>query len=29
MYGYDMKRGANGIWYATGIFGVGHIARGE
>jgi len=19
-YGYDMKRGANGIWYATGIF---------
>ena len=20
-YGYDMKRGANGIWYATGIFG--------
>ncbi|MFT5524401.1 MAG: hypothetical protein ACI9G1_001063 [Pirellulaceae bacterium] len=23
MYGYDMKRGSNGIWYATGIFG-GH-----
>ncbi len=22
-YGYDMKRGANGIWYATGIFGCG------
>lgn len=21
VYGYDMKRGANGIWYATGIFG--------
>ena len=20
-YGYDMKRGRNGIWYATGIFG--------
>jgi hypothetical protein len=20
-YGYDMKRGPNGIWYATGIFG--------
>jgi hypothetical protein len=20
MFGYDMKRGANGIWYATGIF---------
>jgi hypothetical protein len=20
MYGYDMKRGSNGIWYATGIF---------
>ncbi len=20
-FGYDMKRGANGIWYATGIFG--------
>jgi hypothetical protein len=19
-YGYDMKRGSNGIWYATGIF---------
>ncbi len=23
LYGYDMKRGANGIWYATGIFGEG------
>lgn len=22
-FGYDMKRGANGVWYATGIFG-GH-----
>jgi hypothetical protein len=22
LYGYDMKRGANGIWYAAGIFGV-------
>jgi hypothetical protein len=21
VYGYDIKRGANGIWYATGIFG--------
>lgn len=21
LFGYDMKRGANGIWYATGIFG--------
>lgn len=21
VYGYDMKKGANGIWYATGIFG--------
>jgi len=21
MFGYDMKRGSNGIWYATGIFG--------
>jgi hypothetical protein len=21
VYGYDMKRGDNGIWYATGIFG--------
>ncbi len=21
VYGYDMKRGANGVWYATGIFG--------
>jgi hypothetical protein len=21
MFGYDMKRGRNGIWYATGIFG--------
>ena len=20
-YGYDIKRGRNGIWYATGIFG--------
>jgi hypothetical protein len=23
VYGYDMKRGSNGIWYATGIFGRG------
>ncbi len=23
VYGYDMKRGPNGIWYATGIFGQG------
>jgi hypothetical protein len=22
-YGYDMKRGRNGVWYATGIFGGG------
>lgn len=21
MFGYDMRRGANGIWYATGVFG--------
>ncbi|HIQ22628.1 MAG TPA: hypothetical protein EYH34_15490 [Planctomycetes bacterium] len=21
VYGYDMKRGRNGVWYATGIFG--------
>ena len=21
-FGYDMKRGANGVWYATGIFGL-------
>jgi hypothetical protein len=21
-FGYDMKRGSNGIWYATGIFGI-------
>jgi uncharacterized protein YkwD len=20
-YGYDMRRGTNGVWYATGIFG--------
>ncbi|HJT35965.1 MAG TPA: hypothetical protein VJ783_28310, partial [Pirellulales bacterium] len=20
-FGYDMKRGVNGIWYATGLFG--------
>lgn len=23
VYGYDMKRGPNGIWYATGVFGRG------
>ncbi len=23
VYGYDMRRGKNGIWYATGIFGKG------
>lgn len=23
LFGYDMKRGSNGIWYATGIFGRG------
>jgi hypothetical protein len=23
LYGYDMRRGANGVWYATGIFGGG------
>jgi len=23
VYGYDMKRGGNGVWYATGIFGRG------
>jgi hypothetical protein len=21
VFGYDMQRGANGIWYATGVFG--------
>jgi hypothetical protein len=21
VYGYDMKRGSNGVWYATGVFG--------
>ncbi len=21
-FGYDMKRGSNGVWYATGIFGI-------
>ena len=21
VYGYDMKRGSNGVWYATGLFG--------
>ncbi|HWC91011.1 MAG TPA: hypothetical protein VG433_15185, partial [Pirellulales bacterium] len=21
VFGYDMRRGANGIWYATGVFG--------
>ena len=21
LYGYDMRRGSNGVWYATGIFG--------
>jgi hypothetical protein len=25
VYGYDMKKGANGIWYATGIFGDGTL----
>ena len=25
MYGYDMKLGSNGIWYATGIFGQGTL----
>lgn len=24
LFGYDMKRGRNGIWYATGIFGRRH-----
>jgi hypothetical protein len=23
VYGYDMKRGSNDVWYATGIFGRG------
>jgi hypothetical protein len=22
LFGYDMKRGGNGIWYATGLFGI-------
>jgi hypothetical protein len=25
LYGYDMKRGKNGIWYATGVFGEGNL----
>lgn len=25
VYGYDMKLGSNGIWYATGIFGEGML----
>ena len=24
VFGYDMQRGANGVWYATGIFGRQH-----
>jgi hypothetical protein len=24
LFGYDIKRGRNGIWYATGIFGLRH-----
>jgi hypothetical protein len=24
LFGYDIKRGGNGIWYATGIFGLRH-----
>jgi hypothetical protein len=24
LFGYDMKRGANGVWYATGIFAQRH-----
>ena len=26
VYGYDMKRGTNGVWYATGVFGEGRLA---
>jgi hypothetical protein len=26
-FGYDMKRGANGVWYATGIFAKGGLLR--
>jgi hypothetical protein len=26
VYAYDMKRGSNGVWYATGIFGRGTLA---
>lgn len=29
VWGYDMKRGANGTWYATGIFGDGRLLDGE
>lgn len=25
LYGYDMKRGGNGVWYATGVFGEGRL----
>jgi hypothetical protein len=27
LFGYDIKRGRNGIWYATGIFGLGIFGR--
>jgi hypothetical protein len=27
LFGYDIKRGKNGIWYATGIFGLGIFGR--
>ena len=27
VYGYDMKCGTNGVWYATGVFGEGQLAR--
>ncbi|HEX4147830.1 MAG TPA: hypothetical protein VHY20_02540, partial [Pirellulales bacterium] len=23
-FGYDMQKGSNGIWYATGVFGTDH-----
>ncbi len=27
LFGYDIKRGRNGVWYATGIFGLGIFGR--
>ncbi|MEX2111878.1 MAG: hypothetical protein WD845_01755 [Pirellulales bacterium] len=29
LFGYDIKRGRNGVWYATGIFGLGIFGRNK